>query len=87
MIIKVTADGVQIPKYYFNGADEVDLRREGDRLVIVPVVRDGGEDEPSGPAPDDPIWGLGANPVACDVTDASVNLDRYLYGNPHGDQP
>ena len=27
----------------------------------------------------DPIWELGTNPVVCDVTDASENLDRYLY--------
>jgi hypothetical protein len=30
---------------------------------------------------DDPIWGLGTNPVVCDVTDASENLDRYLYNS------
>jgi hypothetical protein len=28
---------------------------------------------------DDPIWELGTNPVVCDITDASENLDRYLY--------
>jgi metal-responsive CopG/Arc/MetJ family transcriptional regulator len=30
---------------------------------------------------DDPIWELGTNPVVCDVTDASENLDRYLYNS------
>jgi hypothetical protein len=89
MIIKVTADGVRIPKYYFNGADEVDLRREGDRLVIVPVVRDDadGQGEASGPAPENSIWGLGSNPITLGVTDASTRLDDYIYGNPHGDEP
>ncbi|MCU0537191.1 MAG: hypothetical protein MUD14_25170 [Hydrococcus sp. Prado102] len=30
----------------------------------------------SSPSEDDPIWGLGTNPVVGDVTDASENLDR-----------
>jgi hypothetical protein len=30
---------------------------------------------------EDPIWELGTNPVVCDVTDASENLDRYLYNS------
>jgi hypothetical protein len=33
------------------------------------------------PAPeDDPVWGLGTNPVDTGHTDASVAHDRYLYG-------
>lgn len=28
----------------------------------------------------DPLLGLGADPVACGVDDASVHHDRYLYG-------
>jgi len=30
--------------------------------------------------PKDPIWNLGKNPIKLGVTDASVNLDKYLYG-------
>lgn len=28
---------------------------------------------------DDPIWGLGENPVLGGVSDASINIDQYLY--------
>ncbi len=28
---------------------------------------------------DDPIWGLGENPVVGGVSDASTNIDQYLY--------
>lgn len=29
---------------------------------------------------DDPIFDIGREPVACGITDASENLDKYLYG-------
>lgn len=29
---------------------------------------------------DDPIWGLGENPIQSDLRDASENIDNYLYG-------
>ena len=28
---------------------------------------------------EDSIWELGTNPAVCDVTDASENLEQYLY--------
>ncbi len=31
---------------------------------------------------EDSIWELGVNPVVCDLSDASENLDRYLYESP-----
>jgi hypothetical protein len=87
MIFKVTTNGVLIPKYLFHGADEVELLREGDRYVIVPIVRDG-EGEPSVPAKAKigSIFDLGSNPITLGVTDASVRLDDYIYGDPHGDE-
>jgi len=37
------------------------------------------------PSGDDPIFGLGSAPVDDDdLTDGSVEHDRYLYGQPHG---
>jgi len=30
-------------------------------------------------AAEDPILGLGSNPVVCDLADAAENHDRYLY--------
>jgi len=65
---KVTEEGVTLPKQWFQGIDEVEIRREKDRVVVVPV-RD-----------DDPIMQLGKDPIRVDVDDASANHDRYLYG-------
>jgi len=31
-------------------------------------------------AVDDPIWGLGENPIQSGLRDASENIDNYLYG-------
>lgn len=31
---------------------------------------------------DDPIYQLGKNPISSDITDGSVNIDRYLYDSP-----
>ncbi|MFN8500060.1 MAG: hypothetical protein U0641_19575 [Anaerolineae bacterium] len=67
MRAKVTEQGVLIPKQWFEGVDEVEIRQEQSVIVVVPVT-DG-----------DPIWELGADPVMIDVEDASVNHDRYLY--------
>lgn len=65
---KVTDQGVTLPKQWFQGVAEVEIRREDDRVVIVPVRGD------------DPITRLGENPVDVDVDDAAASHDRYLYG-------
>src|SRR5262245_22199796 len=69
MVVKVTEDGVIIPKKLLNGAEEVEIRRERNLILVIPK----GEE--------DPIFKLGTEPVACSLPDASENLDRYLYGN------
>ena len=91
MILDVAPDGLLIPKSLLGGADRLVLSRENGRIVLVPVVdqNPGGDatraddDAESGPAADDPIWGLGRNPVSTGVTDGSVNHDHYIYGDPH----
>ncbi len=69
MQAKVSEQGIVIPKDWLEGVDTVEIVREGNRIVLVPVVQD------------DPIWGLGTDPVTCGVTDASENLDLHLYGS------
>ena len=69
MQAKVTDQGIVIPKAWLEGIDAVEILKEGDRIVLVPVVQD------------DPIWNLGTNPVSCDTNDASENLDLHLYGS------
>ena len=67
MRTKITDEGVNLPRQWFEGATEVDIQRENGRVVVVPVVEV------------DPIATLGQDPIESGVTDASVNHDRYLY--------
>ena len=67
MRIKVTEEGVLIPKQLLEGVDEVDVRQEENAILVVPLTAD------------DPIFELGTDPITIDVDDASVNHDRYLY--------
>jgi virulence-associated protein VagC len=71
--VKVTDEGVLIPKELLRGAEEVEIRQEGDQVIIIPQIIGGSHSE------DDPIFKLETNPVECDAPDASENLDRYLY--------
>ncbi len=64
---KVTDEGVTLPKQWFQGVEEVEIHREKDRVVVVPVPLD------------DPIVQLGKDPIHLDVDDASTNHDRHLY--------
>jgi len=65
---KVSESGGTLPREWFEGATEVDIRREEHCVIVQPVHEN------------DPILGLGSNPIVVDVDDASVNHDRYLYG-------
>lgn len=67
MRIKVTEDGVLIPKVWLEGINEVEIQKAQDMVIVVPVQAD------------DPILNLGKQPVLLDVEDASLNHDRYLY--------
>ena len=74
MKAKVTERGVTVPKELLEGMDEVEIYRQ-DGMVIIRSTSVA--DSPAWH--DDPISQLGKNPVTLDVTDASENLDRYLY--------
>jgi len=67
MRIKVTENGVLIPKMWLEGIDEVDIQRTPDMILVVPVQEN------------DPILNLGKQPILLDVEDASINHDQYLY--------
>ena len=66
MKAKVTKRGLVIPKEMLAGVDEVEIRKEDQRIVISPIV-------------DDPIFNLGKHPVECGISDASENHDSYIY--------
>ena len=67
MRIKVTENGVLIPKMWLEGIDEVDIQQTPDMILVVPVREN------------DPILNLGKQPILLDVEDASINHDQYLY--------
>ncbi len=66
MRAKVTEDGILVPKQWFEGINEVEIRREHDIILIKPITAA------------DPILCLGTQPVEVDVDDASLHHDLYL---------
>jgi hypothetical protein len=69
MKLKVTDSGVVIPRDLLPDVDEMDVRVEGEIVVLTPSHNVG----------DDPIWEMGSDPVTCGLPDASANHDHYLY--------
>jgi len=67
MKTKVTEQGVLVPKKFLKGIKEVEIRKENNVVLVVPVT-------------DDPIFQLGSQPIADDIADASANHDAYIYG-------
>lgn len=68
MRTKVTEHGVLIPREMLEGVDEVEIRKERSAILLLPI----------GHA--DPIRELGQQPIKDTVNDASIDHDRYLYG-------
>lgn len=66
MTTKVTEQGLLIPKELVEDMDEVEIRKEQNFIIITPV------------GAQDPIFEFGRDPIDCDITDASINHDRYL---------
>ncbi|MDQ2808231.1 MAG: AbrB/MazE/SpoVT family DNA-binding domain-containing protein [Chloroflexota bacterium] len=80
MRMRVTDEGLRIPKALLRELDEVEIRRQNDGVMIAPVRGADFNQEHSFPtiADDDPIYELGKYPVEDDATDAAVNLDHYI---------
>jgi virulence-associated protein VagC len=68
MKAKVTRRGLAIPKEMLVGMEEVEIRKEDQRIVISPIPKA------------DPIFALGKHPVECGMPDGAEHHDRYLYG-------
>ncbi|WP_458650270.1 hypothetical protein [Sivoneniella epilithica] len=67
MKIRVSKQGALIPIELLNGAEELEIQQQGDRIILLPIFKT------------DPILDLGSNPINCDASDASENHDQYLY--------
>ncbi|HEX8197603.1 MAG TPA: hypothetical protein VF571_15515 [Pyrinomonadaceae bacterium] len=68
MKTEVTEEGIMIPKQFLEGVKEVEIRKEKNYILVIPL------------SVEDPILRFGKNPVSDEVTDASVNHDQYIYG-------
>ncbi len=68
MRIEVTEQGINIPKQFLEGVKEVEIRKEKNYILVIPL------------SSKDPILRFGNNPVSDGITDASVNHDIYIYG-------
>lgn len=82
---KVTEEGLLIPKEVAarvlgEGSEEVEIREEPGRLVVVAAGKAGDRAAGGIPRAEDPILSLGEDPAEdAGATDASVNHDHYLY--------
>jgi hypothetical protein len=63
---KVSSLRLPIPDEWLEGVGEVEIRREKDVIVIIPMREE------------DPIRALGSKPVSLGLTAASTNHDAYL---------
>lgn len=82
MRTKVTAAGLVIPPALLDGWQDVEIQRQNGFVFITPIVAEASSaDEDTYPviADDDPIYNFGKNPIDIGITDASVNLDKYIY--------
>lgn len=68
MKAKVTDQGVTVPRRLLGTAEEVEIREEEGRIVLIPLAQE------------DAILGLGLDPISTGTGDGSTAHDRYLYG-------
>ncbi len=66
MKTKVTDRGVIVPKKFLKGIKEVEIRKDNNVVLVVPITKD-------------PIFALGSQPIADEISDASTHHDSYLY--------
>jgi hypothetical protein len=71
MKTKVTEEGVLIPKRFLKGIKEVEIRKENDLILVVPIV-------------DDPILQLGSEPVEDEIEPVTLQKPRPQFGSAEG---
>ncbi len=85
MRMRVTDEGLVIPKAFLRDWDEVEIRRQDGGVMIAPVATIASSEDDDDVCPvipdDDPIYDLGKDPVEDELTDAATNLDKYLYSD------
>jgi virulence-associated protein VagC len=69
MRVNVTDQGLTIPKEFLTGIRSVEIRQENGQIILTPTIED------------DPIWGLGSDPISLGIPDAAENHDHHIYGS------
>jgi virulence-associated protein VagC len=67
MKLTATDKGLLIPKEMLGDNQEFEIIQEAEKIIITGIKKSSS------------IWDLGSNPVECDVKDAAIKHDRYLY--------
>jgi hypothetical protein len=72
MRVPVSREGIVVPKSFLGNAREVEILTNGDVIEIILNPKD------------DPIFELGQDPITdLNITDASINHDKYIYDPNH----
>lgn len=70
MKASVKKDGVLIPKRLLKGVKQVEIRKQGAQIIVLPVSSEA-----------DPIFDLGSKPGRSGRRDIAARHDEYLYGD------
>lgn len=84
MRIRVTDEGVLVPRHLLPNAEEVDVAAVNGVVVITPAPAAAALATVETPE-DDPIYRWGTNPVRSGILDGSTNHDWYIYDAAHPD--
>ncbi len=75
----MTEKGLLIPNEWLRGLEELEIRRIGQVIMIMPAASKRLEIAETGENCTDPLLTLGTDPIDDVLTDASINHDAYLY--------
>jgi hypothetical protein len=67
MRLTATEQGLLIPKEILGKHQDFEIIQENEKIIITVIKTESS------------IWDLGSDPVECDVKDAALNHDHYLY--------
>ncbi len=64
----IKKEGLLIPRKLLKGFKEAEIKKEDDKIIVLPTKRE-----------DDPLFALGSRPGHSGLKDASARHDDYLY--------
>jgi len=67
MRAKINDKGLLIPKRFFKGFKEAEIKKENGLILVIPINSK------------DPVYELGKKPISSNVKDGSTKHDKYIY--------